>query len=209
MTMALDATWRPGLVYQHAFDWLAIRLFAAEGLTAYATSADWQLIEMARRLPGVPALSADPVGRESIAAALGLLGIEAANGSLTAVGVVEPAKVPQTLFDRLGPGGHLYVIVGGRLVHLLAEHRNGDGASPLGERALVVAARTDGFRVVERLGIHPPAAILAHYSGEVALAIGRRDARDRRHFAMRRAMVTEGFTAGASALLCLTLERAA
>jgi hypothetical protein len=202
-----DATRRPGLAYQLAFDWLAVRLHAA-GPVVYYVGTTWQLSEMARRLPHVTALI-DPAARAAAAASLGLPelpGDEA--GSLQAVALIEPAVLPREVIDRLGPGGRLYVVAAGPLARFLAERRDGSGA-PLGARAVASAARAAGFRVVERLGIHPPAAVLAHYAGEAALALGRRDWRDRRHFAMRRDFVTTGPAVAWSALVCLGLEREA
>jgi hypothetical protein len=201
--IAPDAIHRPGLAYQIAFDWLAARLYTAGGAVAYAAGAAWQLAEMAHRLPGVPALDATTAS----AATLSLVDIPPA-GPLRAVGLIEPGESPREMLDRLAPGGRLYVVAGGALAHFLTERRGDDEFSPLNERALAGAARAFGFRVVERLGVQPPAAILRHYAGELALAMGRRDVRDRQHAAMRRAMLADGRGASVSALVCLTMERA-
>jgi hypothetical protein len=201
-----DVARRPGLAYQHAFDWLAVRLHAA-GPAAYSVGAAWQFMEMARRLPHVPAIAIDPAARAAAAAALGLPelpGDEA--GPLWAAALIEPAAFPGELAARLGAGGRLYAVTGGRAARFLAERRT-NGAAALNEPALVGAARAVDFRVVERLGIHPPAAVLTHYAGEAALALGRRDWRDRCHFAMRRDFVTTGPAVAWSALVCLALER--
>jgi hypothetical protein len=129
-------------------------------------------------------------------------------GPLRAVGLIEPARLPRQITDRLEPGGRLYVVSGGVLGRFLAERRGEKGYSPLSERALVATARAAGFRVVARHGVHSPAAVMHHYAGRVALAAGRQDIHDRRQHAMRRAMVA--FPAvGLSALVCLTLERGA
>lgn len=209
MPDALDVTTRPGLAYQHAFDWLAVRLSAAVGPAAYAVAAGWQLREMAGRLPGIPALAGDAAGRDAVAAALGWPEIrDDAGGPLQAVALVEPPALPRPALDRLQPGGRLYVVSGGRAARFLAERR-GSNRPVLSEKEVAALARAEGLRVVERLGLHPPAAVLAHYAGEAALAFGRRDWRDRRHHAMRRDFVTTGPTTGWSALVCLALERGA
>jgi hypothetical protein len=201
-----DITRRPGLAYQHAFDWLAVRLHAA-GLAAYSVGAAWQFMEMARRLPHVPVIAIDPAARAVAAAALGLPELpDDEAGPLRAAALVEPAAFPGELLARLEPDGRLYAVTGGRAARFLDE-RQTNGAAALNEQALVSAARAAGFRVVERLGIHPPAAVLAHYAGEGALALGRRDWRDRRHFAMRRDFIATGPAVAWSALVCLTLER--
>jgi hypothetical protein len=93
------------------------------------------------------------------------------------------------------------------LARFLAERRSDREFAPLSERAFAAAARAAGFRVIERLGIHPPAAVIHHYAGELALTVGRRDIRDRRHCAMRRGMLAGCPVAGLSALVCLVMER--
>jgi len=203
----IDIIRKPGLAYQEAFDWLAVRLHAMDGPVACSVAADWQLAEMARRLPRVPTLHSEAAGRE-LFHALGLPEPEISPGLLGAIALVEPAKFPPASFERLKPGGRLFVVAGGRLARFLAERRGRAATSPMSERALVGVARGIGFRVIERLGIHPPAAVLHHYAGEAALALGRRDWRDRCHCAMRRDFVTVGPLVSWSALVCLTLEYA-
>lgn len=207
--IAHDVIRRPGLAYQIAFDWLAARLYAAGGPAAYAAGAVWHVAEMARRLPGVPALGATATARMAVAAALGLPDIPASDTSqLWAVGLIEPVEALREIFDRLEPGGRLYVVAGGALARFLAERRADDEFRSLSERAFVATARAAGFRVIELLGVHPPSAILQYYAGELALAAGRRDMRDRCQAAMRRAMPANGPAANLSALVCLTMERA-
>lgn len=211
MSVAIDITQRPGLAYQHAFDWLAVRLHSAQGPVAYAIGGDWHLAEMASRLPAVPTFGSNAVSMTPVSVALGLASIptaELTGESWAAVGLVEPERIEQTLLDSIPPGGRLYVVAGGRLARFLAERKAQDGHRSMTAIEVVAEARAAGFRVVERLGIHPPAAILEHYAGAAAMAFGRRDARDRRHFAMRRSMVTGGRAAGLSALVCLAMERA-
>ncbi|MBE2234082.1 MAG: hypothetical protein IAE85_11355 [Anaerolinea sp.] len=203
---SIDVTHRPGLAYQQAFDWLAVCLHAADGMVAYGAAAPWQWLELAHRLPHTATLSRAPAAREALAA-LGLAEAAPASGLLAAVGLVEPAEVGPALFDRLSADGRLHVVTGGRLARFLAERRGSAAASPMSARELAASARTAGFHVVERLGIHPPAAVWQHYAGEAVLALGRRDWRDRRHCAMRRDFVVGGPAASWSALVCLTLER--
>lgn len=211
--LMLDVTQRPGLAYQHAFDWLAVNLYAAAGPTAYKVNSARHLLQMARRLPEVPALDADPAWWPMVATALG---VDKPAGSgiddclWTAIGLAEPGLSERGLFDSLRqslwPGGYLYVIAGGPMSRFLEERRR-DGTPILDGPAVVAAARAASFRVVQQLDLHPPAAVVAHYSGEAALALGRRDWRDRRHFAMQRDFVSSRSAAGLSALVCLALER--
>lgn len=203
----IDVIRKPGLAYQEAFDWLAVRLQAMDGAVACSVAADWQLAEMARRLPRVPTLNNGSAGRE-LFHALGLQQPEMLPGLLDAIALVEPAKLPPASLERLKPGGRLFIVAGGRLARFLAERRGGAATPPMSERALVGVTRGIGLRVVERLGIHPPAAVLHHYAGEAALALGRRDWRDRCHCAMRRDFVAVGLSVSWSALVCLTLEYA-
>lgn len=201
-----DVIRRPGLAYQHAFDWLAVRLHAATPMACWV-AAGWQLLEMANRLPYIFAPAEVPAVREAAAAALGLPDISGdTDGPLRAAALVEPAALPRNAVQRLAPEGRLYIIAGGRAARFLAERRMND-APALRETQIVALAQARGFRVIERLGIHPLAAVADHYAGEAALALGRRDWRDRRHFAMRRDFVTDGTTASWSALVCLALER--
>lgn len=209
----LDITQHAGLVYQHAFDWLAANLHVADGPAAYKVSSAWQLLEMARRLPEVPALDPDPAWQSVVAQALGCeeRTVSGIDGSLwAAIGLVEPRLADQHLFESfrqsLRPGGHLFVIADGPMSRFLEERRRDSDPMPA-EAKVIAAARAVGFRVVQRLGVHTPAAVARHYIGEVALVGGWRAACDRQHFAMRRAMVTSGPSATLSALVCLTLER--
>ena len=182
----LDPIRRPGLAYQHAFDWLAVSLHAAGGPVACVAASPRQMAEMARRLPDLP-------------------GPETDTGPLAAAALMLPAGFDPALVRRLRPDGRLYAVVPGRLARFMADWERGRPA--MSERSFIAAARENGFAVVERIAIHPPRAIVQHYAGELALRAGSRAARDRRHFAMRRDMVTAGRPAALSALICLTLER--
>jgi len=210
MSVVIDVTRRPGLAYQHAFDWLAVHLHSTDGPAAYAIGAEWHLAEMASRLPAVPTFGSNAASLAPVSVALRLASIplaELAGERWAAVGLVEPERIERTLLDSISPGGRLYVIAGGRLARFLAERKAQDGHRSMTAIEVVAEVRAAGFRVVERLGIHPPAAIFEHYAGMTAMAFGRRDARDRRHFAMRRSMVTGGRAAALSALVCLAMER--
>lgn len=207
----MDLVRRPGLAYQHAFDWLAVKLYSTDGPAVYAVGSDWQLSEMASRLPNVPTLSSDAATVEAVSRALGLTGIrmvELAGETWAAVGLVEPERIERGFLDSIPPGARLYVVAGGRLARFLAERKTAGGRQPMTANSVVGAAQAAGFRVIEFIAIHPLPAILEHYAGVSAVTLGRRDIRDRRHFAMRRAMVANSQAAMLSALVCLALERA-
>ena len=182
----LDPIRRPVLAYQHAYDWLVVCLSSTGGPVACVAASPRQMAEMARRLPDLP-------------------GPETDTGPLAAAALMLPAGFAPALVRRLRPDGRLYAVVPGRLARFMADWERGRPA--MNERLFVAAARENGFAVVERIGIHPPGAVFQHYAGQLVLLAGRRAARDRRHFAMRRDMVTTGRAAGASALICLTLEQ--
>jgi hypothetical protein len=207
MQPSIDVTRRPGLAWQHAYDWLAVRLYAAAEPVACSAGTAQHLAELARRLPSMPFLTAGAAMRAKVAAALGLAEIRLAESAstLNTLGLVEPTAGDLALLDQVRPGGRLYVVGGGELARFLADRQ--DGAPLLTRRVLLRMARAAGFVPVERLYVQPPAAVAQHYAGELALRAGRRAARDRRHFAMRRDMVTDNPAAGPAALVCLTLER--
>ena len=50
MSAAIDVTRRPGLAYQHAFDWLAVRLYGTGGYPWQETTAAMTLTDGGRTL---------------------------------------------------------------------------------------------------------------------------------------------------------------
>ena len=208
-----DVTWRPGLAYQHAFDWLAVHLNAAGMAAAYSTQTLWQTAEIMHRLPNMPLLLPNPADVEQIANSFGYDSprmVESDSQNWLAVGIVTPSREQlqnlDTLLEIVPPNGSVYTIVGGLLNRFMAEQRNSYAVEMVNETALVSTMRTAGFRVRDRLGLHTPTAAVRHYLGEISLKSGHRERRDRYHYAMRCNYVSRGYSAGLSALVCLVLE---
>jgi hypothetical protein len=219
MLPKLDVTHRPGLAYQYAFDWLAVQLHASPGPVAAIAGPAWQLLEIRRRLPDIALLDlADANARphadaQRVAEVLPQSHSVASSDKLWAtVSWIEPAATDRPTFDKLRhcllPYGRLLLVANGRLGRRLAEQRRDGHRATLRAAEVEAMAAEAGFHLVGRFGLHPPRALLHHYRGELALAMGRRDVCDRRQAAMRRDMVAGPSGAGRAALVCLTLERA-
>lgn len=189
-----DLTRRPGLAYQHAFDWLAVQLHSANGRAACIASLPLQRAELAQRglaqhvLPDWPAGDTD---RFSVLAA-----VEPATAELPRLAQMLPA---------LPPSGRVFLIVTGPLSRFLAEHRERAAAPDFaGERAVTAVLGHGGWQVVERVGLHGAAAVAWHLAGTAAGRLGRADWQDRLHYGMRRSFARAG---GAAALVCLSAQR--
>lgn len=210
-----DPISRPGLAYQHAFDWLAVRL-ANTGPAACLAPSTFCAVEMLRRLPELPFLEPLPDGLDPAATALGCRSpgtIDPKEGELAAVAWLEPATKDLERLDDLAqilsPTARLYLIAGGPLARFLAERRTGANgqASLLNDRVAKRTLQQHGFLIKERLGWHGLQAIGFHTLAQVALCLGRRHRRDRFHYAMRRAFGVRGSGRHLVALTCLSAER--
>jgi hypothetical protein len=200
---ASDSGVRPGLAYQHAFDWLAVALSASDGPVACVRSGAFQARELSRRLPDL-----------SFVNLAGRLGpgpgpADAAQpGRRAALAWAEPLAADASSFadlpHLLRPDGVLYLVVGGRLARFLAERRAQRDIHYLAEPPARRALRQAGFRVTQRRGLHGPRAILWHLAGETTRLAGRRDWRDRCYAGMRRDFAA---IRGPAALVCLTAVR--
>ena len=213
--LRFDPIQLPGLAYRNAFDWLAVRLQAHNGDVGCLAPTTFHAAELLRRMPAVPFIEPVPGGLCEATAALGLdpaATIPPELGSLAAVAWLEPDRAG---LERLGeirralrPGGKLYVIAGGALVHFLAERRAGllNGKDHVGDRRCTSSLAKSDFRIVERVGWHGLTSIVWHYMGEAADKVGRSDWRDRYHYAMRRAFGEQGPRQQLVALTCLAAE---
>lgn len=87
-----NAYQRPGLAYQHAFDWLAVQMQGIEGPYAGLVPSVFQGVELLRRLPEIPFMNPVPLGLVEASLALGLNHVAAADKreELAAVAWVEP-----------------------------------------------------------------------------------------------------------------------
>lgn len=207
----LDVTQRPGLAYQYAFDWMAVQLHTPAGLVAAIANLDWQQLEIRRRLPGIalPDVANGDAHARREATLDGLAGYSGERWA--AVGWVEPMTADRPTFEKLYqcvlPYGRLFVIAHGYLARFLIEQRQANQRAVLRAMQVEAVAGEAGFHLVGRFGLHPPRAIIHHYRGAMAAALGRRDVRDRCQAAMRRDMVVGPSMSSRSALVCLTLER--
>lgn len=207
---------RPGLAYQHAFDWLATHLHAAGGSVACLAPSVFHGTELLRRLPSTPFLVPVPAGLETAALALGIESIQTIpsnQASLAAVAWIEPPGDDIKQLDRLHhilqPDGRLYLITGGKLARFLAERRRQKEENPfLNEAKAIQNLPRYGFRLVRRVGIQGLTAVAWHYAGVMTGRLGNNAWQDRCHFGMRRAFVEQDDPRFV-ALTCLVAERAA
>lgn len=193
----------PGLAYQHALDWLAVRLHSSPGTVACVAPAAWQVQELQRRLPAVHTLPIEP-------------------GSCAAVAWLEPQHHAAGEFGEivrgLQSGGRVHLVVGGLLARFLNERRAAGERTPmLSQAGAQRMLQQHGFSITERIGLHGWRSIGWHGLAGAAAAAGRHDWQDRCHYAMRRAFVEtlptgsavgRGAAPAPVALLCLTAERA-
>lgn len=212
MLAPFDPIYRPGLAYQHAFDWLAVQLQATTGPFAALAPGAFHAGELLRRLPMLSLLPPAPDGLDQVSAVLGATPTlsEPEPGTLAAIAWVEPAAgdVAQLaqLQAWLQPRGRLYLVAGGRLSRFLAERRADQDNRLLDARKAVAQLRRHGFRIRQQLGLHGPRAIGWHYAGEAAGRFSKTALRDRAHFAMRRDFVEAGLSQHLSALTLITAE---
>lgn len=217
MRLNSDATHRPGLAYQHAFDWLAIRLSVSGPAAVCAIRVEWQLLQLLERIPELEVMGSDPEMYANVAHALGVdVFRQSSNGDTAdnvAVGFIEPVEDDIALIREVANSirkhGRIHFITQGLLGRYLSEQRESSTPASLPEATLVSLANDHRYRVTERVGFHPPAAVGHHYRGQLAASRGRLDIRDRQHFAMRRSMVSVGAATRWSALVCLSMERLA
>lgn len=211
--MTVDPIHRPGLAYQHAFDWLAVQLHSTPGPVAALVPAAFHAAELLRRLPCISLLPPLPEHLTQVGTALGNHPVtpQPENNSFSAIGWVEPlsndAGHLQLLAQGLEPGGRLYLIAGGPLSRFLTDRRQRNDADYLSAHRAQSLLKQHGFRVVQRLGVHGPRAIGWHYAGEAAYRLGRPAWRDRAHFAMRRDFVEPGAANQLAALVLITAKR--
>lgn len=212
-----DPIYRPSLAYQHAFDWLSIRLNASEGPVAFLATSAFDGAELMRRLPAVAFLEPVPSEMPGVNTALGLPEIKAVSprdSILAAVAWSQPNadELKQILLLKkvLRPGGRLFVIANGGLARFLVEQRMDERSKArINEREVTKSLRKHGFRITDYMGWHGVGAIAWHYLGRTAFRLGRLDWRDRCHFAMRRTFSQERRVGRIVALTGLTAERIA
>lgn len=213
MPAVFDPIRRPGLAYQHAFDWLAVELQCTAGPVVALAPAAFHAAELLRRLPALALLPPAPDGLEQVAAALGANPalLEPAPRTLAAIAWAEPEAGSAGQFEQvrawLQPRGRLYLVTGGRLGRFLAERRAGQGGHLLDARDATALLRRHGFRIQQQVGLHGPRAIAWHSGGEMARRLGKPARRDRAHFAMRRDFVEASACRRAAALTLITAER--
>lgn len=213
MPTPFDPIHRPGLVYQHAFDWLAVQLQATAGPFAALAPGAFHARELLRRLPMLSLLPPAPDGLDQVSAVLGATPTlsEPEPGTLAAIAWVEPAAGDVALLAQLQawlqPRGRLYLVAGGRLSRFLAERRAYQDSQLLDARRAVAQLRRHDFRIQQQMGLHGLRAIAWHTAGETARRLGRPALRDCAHYAMRRDFVEAGGARRAAALILIMAER--
>jgi hypothetical protein len=215
-TNAFDPIRRPGLAYQHAFDWLALHLQAAGGPVAALAPQTFHGAELLRRLPYLPFLPPLPRGLARAAASLGLsapTGSDPSAGPFHAVAWAEPPAEAGTRLSALArslhPGGRLYLLAPGPLGRFLAERRHNSWDPRLPARQALRLLASRGWRIRQHLGLHGPRAVVHHYLGRLAARLGHNHRRDRRHFALRRDFVETGLSLRLAALILIAAEKPA
>jgi hypothetical protein len=204
-----ESATRPGLVYQHAFDWVAVRLRAVHGPGVCLVSRPFVSAEMSRRLADVP-LVCVPEDSALITGTLDLSWIpplEPQEGTLVAVAWIEPLEQDFVRLEAirrwLRPDGQLYLVVSGGLARFLAERRTLAAMPYVDERDATRGLDRQGFQVRERLGLHGSRAVAWHLLNVIATRLGRPHWQDRCYAGMRRDFVSYR---GPAALACIVAE---
>jgi len=190
-----DPTDRPGLAYQHAFDWLVVRLLSSPGPRAAKLNTSFHGLEVLQRCPDISLLEPLPVGLAESANSYGIGQIKTMpvphEKKLAAVAWIEPGVnvdlFPEQLLDALLPGGFLFLISPGRFARFLAENRlNGRLKQQASTADIENYLEQNGFRIQERLALHGLRPIIWHSASQIAGWFKQKHLRDRAHYAFRR-----------------------
>jgi len=182
---------RPGLEYQHAFDYCAVEAHSFGGPVIVAAGSTFYASELLGRVEACDPLltGADGVEASTLAA-----------GSARVIVWAEPEQTTgvqalQNLQRLLGRDGCLYVIVSQPLARLLPEW-HGDSqppaTSPAGLRRTIGWLRQQGWSIMQLYGFHSPASIVWEATGRLMDRAGRADLADRCHFKMRDTYIVGG-----------------
>ena len=182
---------RPGLEYQHAFDYCAVEAQRQGGLVIVAAGNTFYASQLLGRVESCDPLltRADGANADSLAA-----------GSARVIVWAEPeqasgAQALRNLQRLLGRDGCLYVIVSQPLARLLPEWR-GDRRPPAagsaGLRRTIGWLRQQGWSIVQMYGFHGPSSIVWEWVGRLMARVGRADLADRCHFKMRDTYIVGG-----------------
>jgi hypothetical protein len=201
---------RPGLEYQHAFDYCAVEAHRQRGPVIVAASSAFYASQLLGRVEACDPLliGADGADASTLAAE-----------SVRAIVWAEPeqatgAQALRHLQRSLGRDGCLYVIVSQPLARLLPEWR-GDSrppaTSPAGMRRTIGWLRQQGWAIAQLYGFHGPASIVWEGAGRLMARAGRADLADRCHFKMRDTYIVGGAQVALApvAVLAATRSRAA
>ena len=182
---------RPGLEYQHAFDYCAVEAQRYGGPVMVAASSTFYASQLLGRLEACEPqlIDADGVAASRLAA-----------GCARAIVWAEPeqatgAQALRNLHRLLSPQGCLYVIVSRPLARLLPEWRGAaahPAIAPAGLRRTIGWLRGEGWSIVQMYGFHGPASIIWEGAGRVMERVGRADLADRCHFKMRDTYIAGG-----------------
>src|SRR4051794_27594918 len=182
---------RPGLEYQHAFDYCAVEAHRYGGPVIVAAGSTFYASQLLGRVE-----TCDPL----LIRADGADAVSLAAGSAPVVVWAEPeqatgAQALRNLQPLLGQDGCLYVIVSQPLARSLPEWR-GDRLSPAtgpaGLRRTIGWLRQQGWSIVQMYGFHGPASVMWEAAGRLMARIGRADLADRCHFKMRDTYIAGG-----------------
>lgn len=174
---------RPGLEYQHAFDYCAVEAHRQGGPVIVAASSTFYARQLLGRIAACDPLltGADGADARRLAA-----------GSARAVVWAEPERASgvQALWNLqrlIDPDGRLYVIVSQPLARRLPEWR-GDSqpaAGPAGLWRTIGWLRRQGWAITQLYGFHSPISMVWEGAGRLIARAGRADLADRCHFKMR------------------------
>ncbi len=207
-----DVTRRPGLVYQHALDWLALQLSGGAQWSC-VTSSLLAGSELIHRVPQVSFARSLPPRSDEFCRAMGrqpASNVQPANGSLDAVAWLEPVEEDREVISQfrhwLRPGGYVYVVTGGWLARFLYERRTIQRDDFLAVTEVTRLLTYHGFQIRGQIGIQGLRAVWWHYLSFLARLLSRPDWQDRCHFAMRRDFVSGHVRSSLFAMNCLTAQ---
>lgn len=182
---------RPGLEYQHAFDYCAVEAHRHGGPVVVAASSTFYVSQLLGRVEACqPQITgADGTDAHTLAA-----------GSARVVVWAEPeqatgAQALQNMRQLLDRDSRLYVIVSQPLARLLPEWRGAGqlpATRPAGLRRTIGWLQEQGWSIVQMYGFHGPTSIMWEMVGRLMDRAGRADLADRCHFKMRDTYIVGG-----------------
>lgn len=197
-TPSLLSSQRPGLAFEYGYDWLAQRLHAAQGPAACVLHEAVHQSEMMSRIPSLPLLQKSRFAQSHVKV------------TLPALGWVMPQMGQPDTLHALRPwvkkGSYLHILAAGPFFPLLGM-KTANKRPFLQANQLILAARPNGWRVREWIGLRGTQALTWQVMKTAVSLTGSASLQDRLRLRMQYSFAEHGVLRPFVALNCITLER--